>query len=356
MKYIPVIAIMVIAALVACGPNEHSSIYDFNNSLRPYLLTIVNKGVAGYDSAENYIEAHISDVDLRKLSRSEHPVLRTVAFRIMLERPSFDHFNIIMNNLDDTAVVAIDAGEFGIEYKQVSDDLIWHGRWKDSTAFNKTIDELILRHNHLISAYSKLDVIELKDSYYPMIREMAQEDFYDIGRPSIEHREIAWEALAKYRKKEDIEIINQAIRTRLPFVGLTSFWVMEKYPDTAYMEILETYYRKHFNRAICKEENFDIPGAFIRAVASYKNNRSKELLTELLDRKPFVRCCPRIDTGYVKNDLYNAIWNNPCPQYEKLRKRIAKYMKEQEKGLEGFPIDNVLFSEPDTLAEPVRWW
>lgn len=84
MKCILLIVIVSITALVGCGPKKHSSLYDFNSSLQPYLLTIVNKGVAGYGSAENYVEAHISDADLRKLSRSEHPVLRTVAFRIII--------------------------------------------------------------------------------------------------------------------------------------------------------------------------------------------------------------------------------------------------------------------------------
>ena len=93
----------------------------------------------------------------------------------MLERPTFNHFEVIMNNLDDSAIVATDAGEWGIRYWRISDDIIQHGKWKDTVAKNKTIADIITKHNYLNSAYTTLLNIGPRKEYYSYIKEMAQQ-------------------------------------------------------------------------------------------------------------------------------------------------------------------------------------
>lgn len=79
----------------------------------------VSTGIVGYDSASTFIQKHATNEELTLLGRSEHPILRTVALREMLSRTGFDHFGVIMNHLNDTATVAIDAGEWGIWFRTV---------------------------------------------------------------------------------------------------------------------------------------------------------------------------------------------------------------------------------------------
>ncbi|HSZ86644.1 MAG TPA: hypothetical protein VK787_11475 [Puia sp.] len=88
------------------------AIKDFRRSLQPYFFKIVSNGVVMYyDSA---LRNMVTGKELIELSQSEHPILRASAFREILYRKSFNHFDILMNHLDDTADVATDAGEFGI--------------------------------------------------------------------------------------------------------------------------------------------------------------------------------------------------------------------------------------------------
>ena len=104
----------LIVCFLSCK-NEQNHTYaikDFRISLQPFLQKIVSKGIVTYyDSSQ--IKS-ITDKELIRLGKSEHPVLRATAFREMLERNTFNHFDLLMKHLNDTAIVAIDAGEFGI--------------------------------------------------------------------------------------------------------------------------------------------------------------------------------------------------------------------------------------------------
>jgi hypothetical protein len=157
------------------GQNSFA-IRDFNETLQPYLVKIVSQGIVNYDTATRFIKQHATDKELKQLSNSEHPVLRALAFREMLDRPTFDHFDLMMNNLDDTAIVATDAGEWGIRYLRVSDDMLQNGKWKDTLARLETIKEIVLKHNFLSSAYGRLSDLEPEEVYYPHIKQMAQRE------------------------------------------------------------------------------------------------------------------------------------------------------------------------------------
>jgi len=78
-----------------------------------------------------------TDNELKDLSQSEHPVLRSSAFREMFHRKSFNHFDVLMSHLDDTAIVDTDAGEFGIWTRTVSDDILAEASWETHEAKNK---------------------------------------------------------------------------------------------------------------------------------------------------------------------------------------------------------------------------
>ena len=127
---------ILVVIMIATGYNRTNkysyAIRDFKKTLQPYLTEVVSKGIVGYDTTTYYINLNATDKELRQLSRCEHPVLRAVALRGMLSRPSFNHYEVVMNNLDDTAMVAVDWGEWGLKYFRVSDDMLHESKWKDT--------------------------------------------------------------------------------------------------------------------------------------------------------------------------------------------------------------------------------
>src|SRR5687767_14634892 len=118
--------LILLLPLIFCSCHNNTkypyAINDFREKLQPYLTKMVEKGIVmGSDSGLQHLA---TDQELLRLGKSEHPILRAAAFREMLERKSFNHFEVLMEHLDDTALVFTDAGEFGIWDRTVSDDIL----------------------------------------------------------------------------------------------------------------------------------------------------------------------------------------------------------------------------------------
>jgi len=149
-KIFPLFLLLSFSLYISCQNDDKPyAIKDFSNSLKPYLTKIISKGIVTFDSSTTYLENHATDKELVKLSMSEHPILRAIALRIILERPAFDHFEVIMNHLDDTAIIMTDADEWGIWDRTVSDYVIENARWKSNAEKNKTIEQLITKNKYL---------------------------------------------------------------------------------------------------------------------------------------------------------------------------------------------------------------
>lgn len=340
--------------LLSCSTNGkyRYAIKDFRKSLQPYLTGIVAKGIVAYkDSALRYMA---TDRELMLLGQSEHPVLRASAYREMLFRKSFDHFDLLMNHLDDTAVVATDAGEWGIWFRTVSDDILEEAKWKDSSDKSKTIDKVITEHNYLRAAYTILSKIQPQEKYYPYIKDMATRDRKSIGyndEPMTADIELGLYGLAKFKKREDVKVIKDLLMSNRWRMSSVSFALMEDFPDTSYLEVFETYYKSNFYHNICMNHSVEDAIHFVDAVATYKNERSANILEAILNRKPFVNC--DADTVSLKGHLIDAIWNNPCDSYLQLRKQIKRYIRNDEKDW-GIPVEPVYLSD-DTATEKIRW-
>jgi hypothetical protein len=140
---------------------------------------------------------------------------------------------------------------------------------------------------------------------------------------------------------------------------------MQDYPNETYLDIYEDHFPRRFYRVVCRDQNFRFAESFIKSIAVYRNERSEKILSYILNRKPFMSC--PIDTGYIKEELVHAIWNNPCDAYIKIRKQVeglekryAEY-KKNEIELPPLEIDSTLTIDStllpkDTSGEPVRWW
>jgi hypothetical protein len=308
----------------------------------------------------------VTDEELVRLGRSEHPILRAAAFREMLERKSFNHFDIIIDHLDDTALVFIDAGEFGIWDRTVSDDILQGAGWKTQEAKNKTVEQVLAKHNYLWSAYIILKELEPQEKYYPFIKDMAtrprrlsQYEGYELGFGDIEY---ALYGLAKYKKKEDVQIIKNKLMKHVWELSDVSFRMMKEFPDTAYLDILKTYHRGQFYKfSGNRPYGFSgvvadraTPEDFIQALAVQQNDKSAKLLDTMLNRLQLLTCMP--DKENIINEIITAIWEHPCPAYAKLREKIRPKAEELSKWWRvSLPLDTTAMPV-DTTEKLFRWY
>lgn len=330
------------------------AIKDFRKPLQPYLTKIVSKGIVMYyDSSLRHMA---TDNELMYLGKSEHPVLRASAFREMLHRKSFNQFDVLMSHLDDTAIVATDAGEFGIFYRTVSDDILQEAKWESKEDKNKTINEVITKHNYLKSAYTILGQIEPQEKYYSFIKNMAtRKRNYDeeLGEQGFDEIEYALYGLAKFKKKDDIKIIREQLLENCWRISRLSFTLMKEFPDTSYLQVFEKYYPRNFY-PICRDQSSDKAVDFINSIAIYKNQRSSNILNSILNRKPFINCSA--DTSYIKDQLTYAIWDNECATYSKLRKQIEPRVRKDEKSEIELPSIEPVELLIDSSEEKIVWW
>jgi hypothetical protein len=168
-------------------------------------------------------------------------------------------------------------------------------------------------------------------------------------------------ALAKYKKPKDKSFIKKLLLENTRRLEYTSFKLIREYPDDSYMKILKKYLKRRFGNYACEEHDVDSYNAneyFLKALASYRNEKSRELLAHLIKQKAFIPC--RADTVSYKDDLYYAIWENKCSEYKDLVSMVKPYITEREKDQEQFTSsikDNpsVNMSADDT-ARFFRWW
>src|SRR4051812_40059263 len=93
--------IIPLLGVILCSCNNSGkypyAIKDFPENLQPYLLKMVDKGIVMY--SDSALQHMATDAELERLGGSEHPILRAAAFREMLRRKSFNHFDIVMKHL-----------------------------------------------------------------------------------------------------------------------------------------------------------------------------------------------------------------------------------------------------------------
>jgi hypothetical protein len=310
--------------------------------LQAYLTKIVSNATFNLGTTTRYLEAHVSNKDLRRLSHSEHPVLRAAALSIMTERAAFNNYDVVMSHLDDTAQIAIDGGEFGIWFRTVSDNLILHSTWKNSAEKKQTVDQVITKHNYLESAYTILLSIEADPKYYPFIKKMEQQ------KNDFTYKEYALFGLAKYKKETDVAYIKNNLMENFPALSSVSFRLMQEYPNEIYMEILDKYAKRALYSRICNRGKIEDATSFFHTVASYKNEKSAEILEAILSKKPFIKC--RADTNYLKRELSYAIWKNQCFAYAKIMNQIKTYILE-------YRIEQTLPLKynKEELSQPIHW-
>ena len=356
------IILLLVFVLSSCHKKSGKypyAIKDFPIKVQPHLSKIVETGI--YTGMDDVLEQQLSDAELTRLARSEHPLLRVAAFHEIFNRNSFNHYDMIMGHLDDTALIFIDAGEFGVWDRTVSDDILQAASWNKEEEKDKTVDEVMTKHNYLRSAYIILGRIDAKEKYYGFIKDMAtrprQLDFqnYELRFGDIEY---ALYGLAKFKKKQDVAVIKNILMTNVWRLSDISFNLMREFPDTAYFEVLETYHRRQFYRFSGNRkggfssvvEDGNSPEDFIKALVAQQTNRSAKLLDTLLTGLQMPSCMP--DRENIVNNLIEEIWIHHCPAYvtlrEKIKSRAEKLLQSRmEIPMEPRPVD--------TTRKVYRW-
>jgi len=350
-------ALAFLVILFSCKPPAKGPavIRDFRPGLQPLLVHVVTKGYADEVDVDS-LARHAFRLELECLSRSEHPLLRAVACLALLQRKDVNHLAVINGHLDDTALISVDRGEWGLNWKMVSDELLYQARWKTEADRWITTDSVFFRHDNLEAAYFASSIVDVRPKYYPFIKEMAQRKGEQI---EFERKERTFYGLAKFQKKEDIPLIRDLLLANYHSLGYSSLRLMEEFPDSAYWDVFQSLYPRWFNRKLCGKDGYsEAATKFFDALASYRSDSSARLLTTILHRKPFCRC--QCDSNYYRDHLRQAIWNNPCPAYLALRKEIEPAVREQERK---YREDSIAFGySPATVLQPkptdesVRWW
>lgn len=357
--------LLTLIALFSSCKNEQGYTYaikDFRKSIQPFLFNIVSTGIVTYHD-RTQINA-ITDDELIQLGMSENPVLRATGFREMLQRKSFNHFDILMHHLDDSAIVATNAGEFGIWYRTVSDDILHEATWETVEAKNKTIDQVITKHNYLRSAYTILGQLEPQEKYYPYIKDMAtrprrlSDDGYELDFDYIEY---ALYGLAKFKRPGDINVIKKQMLQNIWKLSDMSFRIMQEFPDSTYFEVLQGYYRRQFYRfSGNRPGGFSgfvadraAPEDFIQALVIQQNDRSANLLDTMIHHLPLQTCMP--DKENIINEVVTAIWEHPCSAYTRLREKIRPRAEEILKRQVSIPLDSIT-PLADSIKKIIRWY
>jgi hypothetical protein len=167
--------------------------------------------------------------------------------------------------------------------------------------------------------------------------------------------------LAKFKKKEDVRIIKQQLMKNVWRISYISFQLMKEYPDTAYLDIFQTYHRIQFYYFSGNRRDgftgYDAdraePEDFIQALAVQQNDRSAQLLDTILYRLPLMPCMP--DKENIVNKVILEIWEHPCPAYARLRDKIKIKAEELLKGRISMPIQRP-YEPIDIPKKTFRWY
>ncbi|AXY75623.1 hypothetical protein D3H65_17295 [Paraflavitalea soli] len=277
----------------------------------------------------------MTDTQVLDLTRCEIPLLRSVALNIVTNRTSIDHYEVLMDHLNDTARVNWFFQCASFEWTYVSDYMLINYEWKSKDSRDKTLRKVLKDHNYLEQAYLKLGEVKQDTTYYNIIKTMAQRD---IRMRAKSH---ALYALAAYKNPADTAFLLDVLTSESYYLDEAWFTLVKDYPIASYQPILAHYLRT-FYRRICDKDLALYDNSvemYFNAIAGYKNKESAALLTKIFFRSPIVPCTE--DTATYRSYLYRAIVKNDCPLYSKMTKIARPYLEEREKLYTGLSVDSI---------------
>jgi hypothetical protein len=285
------------------------SLDDFRPEYRKHLENTIELGIAGASySGEEAIKLaeefykNCSITDLKKILQCEHPLLRAHAFRILAEKDSTNIEAILLSSLDDTAIISVDHGEWGIPTMYCADfylDIVRNERIKLE---HNLLDILIEKYPHLETTFIRLRTTPtLPEKYYSSVKKIAEstvKNYSGFGNstPYITHddekvNDILF-ALSEYKKEEDIDFIKTHSRLNDRFI-----WeIIRNNPDIRYFSFIKEYFERlengkkngseYLQSIIYGKEkmqmNFD---EFLLTLSKFKTRESVEMVSKILNDK-----------------------------------------------------------------------
>lgn len=298
---------------------ENESNSDFRNELFPYLNRLSKEKTLPVSDtvAKNYLYKNATKEELIRLMNSEIPLLRVVAYRLIIDREEPEYFDLLMNNLDDQAKVQWWYYEDAAGYFSVSDLMI--AKAKDKDGFSPIqkkvlVDKVLLYYPELEVSNEMLRDIEPNKRYYNLIKERA------ILKSKNDRCGIqlgACFALSKFKKEEDVKVLKKVFEEN--FEGYCTEWIfksIEKFPHQQFFPLLKQYFESKVKNKLNSENNIsDEALYFSRAVAAYQNDKSLDILKYIEQNNTFINkpfWPPSNKTYVLKATMihYNEIYND----------------------------------------------
>lgn len=267
-----------------------SNIIEYGEITGPFV------GISGSKPKQwdNFIELKKNATESELLTLMEHPnpIVKCYSFDILVKKKNENCFKILKTNFKDSTTVYTQFGCIGNQTR-VNDYLISSMffplplKEKDNNLHKKELDSLILFSKNLTLDYKSqlLEKIEPKKEFYAKIKELALSENYS-----------AVVALSKFKKIEDIQIINRLLRnkeTEIQYYGLMS---VKNFTNKAFFENVTKIHQQEIE----KKTGFDysVVRLLYQAIVSYKNLESRNLLEETIKNTD----------GYQKDFHYENIW------------------------------------------------
>jgi hypothetical protein len=331
---------LTVLVIIFSGCNNYKTKYPYSiNDFRPELIKdlekIVEAGIADYyETNEDVKESEkfnkkCSVDDLKKLMQCEHSLIRARAFNLLVKRNSANVENILLASLDDTAIIAVDRGEWGTPMMYCADYYLSEANKK--IEWGGILDTLVTKYPNLQTTFTQLtNTDSLPEKYYGAVKSMAINSLVHYKGPFyIDHsnniRSDILFALSKYKHKDDVTFIKDHLRySRLYFWKL-----IQNNPDTAYFSVLKEEYFEPLKRAKKRgPENLQLAfwgrynrgdhyEDFLVTLAKFKNKESAEMFSEILKERIFP------NRGKIKDNefeclLYDVLKQDSCTEYKTL--------------------------------------
>jgi len=241
----------------------------------------------------NKLKATATDNELKLLTEHKNGVVRVYAFVALTERNPQEIFEIILKHIDDKEVINCYSHGFefvhSVIYKRAVAEFFVSSQVLTTKERQKLDGILIFSKYHLNYTDYLLRDIEPQEKYYNQIKIHAQASEYKY----------AVIALARFKRKEDISIIENKIKA-LPYYSIES---IEIFPDQYFKNVLN-----HFNETESK------PYGIYSAVAVFQDSFAYKYLYKSIQE-------PAKNDYYSEQkakEIYKAIEKYKCNLYNEL--------------------------------------
>lgn len=310
--------------LFSCGqPDKYPyKTSDFRPELKKQLDKLANeKSLPSNDTtARNFLRVNCSKDELLRILNCNHPLLRIISYRTIVNRNEPDYFQILLNHLDDTAKVILIWDEDVVYNSMISDLMIEKLLYEKKMSRKQKdilIDSVLIHFSNLENAYRMIKEIEPNERYYQVIKSKAKIKTWNVDQ--------MWTiyALSKFKKPEDVSFLkNIFLNCKEGFYGWT-FKSIENFPDSNFFPILENYLETNFK--IKEHFSYDFLKYYCRAVASFKNIKSANILASLAKPETYA---DKSYLTYNKEFIFRAIQKYNSPFYDSIYNELKPQMPE----------------------------